>query len=149
MKRRGPQPKAQNAMRGDLPAIMLAVAGGSTVTAELRERGYALRTFMRLCESDPKLRQRWEIAERCQVESWADEIIQISDDGSNDTYVDGEGRTRTDHDVIARSKLRIETRLKLMGKKHPSRYGEKVDLTTKGEAIVTPAVALPPLREQP
>lgn len=56
----------------------------------------------------------------------AADCLKIADDGANDTYVDEEGRKRTEQDVIARSKLRIETRLKLLAKWDPSRYGDKV-----------------------
>lgn len=56
----------------------------------------------------------------------AQDCLAIADDGRNDTYTDDNGYKRTDHDVIARSKLRIETRLKLLAKWNPRRWGEKV-----------------------
>lgn len=51
--------------------------------------------------------------------------LQIADDGANDTYQDEDGNKRTDTDVIARSKLRIETRLKLLSKWDWKRYGDR------------------------
>lgn len=65
----------------------------------------------------------------------ADDCIAIADDGSNDTYRDSEGNVRTDTDVIARSKLRIDTRMRLLGKWNRSKYGEGVDITTGGEKL--------------
>lgn len=59
-------------------------------------------------------------------DGYAHEVVAIADDGSNDTYVDDEGRRKVDTDVIARSKLRIDTRLKLAGKWFRGRYGETV-----------------------
>lgn len=59
----------------------------------------------------------------------AAECLRIADDGRNDSYTDEEGNVRVDTDVIQRSKLRIETRLKLLAKWDPKRYGEKVALT--------------------
>lgn len=56
----------------------------------------------------------------------AESCLQIADDGKNDTYKDDEGNVRVDHDHIQRSKLRIETRLKLLAKWDPKRYGEKL-----------------------
>lgn len=56
----------------------------------------------------------------------AADCLQIADDGWNDTYLDDEGNKRTDTDVIQRSKLRIETRLKLLAKWDPKRYGDKI-----------------------
>lgn len=56
----------------------------------------------------------------------AADCLDIADDGWNDTYLDDEGNKRTDADVIQRSKLRIETRLKLLAKWDPKRYGDKI-----------------------
>lgn len=59
--------------------------------------------------------------------------LEIADYGLNDTYLDDEGNKRTDTDVIQRSKLRIETRLKLLSKWHPKKYGDRVDLNHGGQ----------------
>lgn len=59
--------------------------------------------------------------------------LEIADYGLNDTYVDDDGNVRTDTDVIQRSKLRIETRLKLLSKWHPKKYGDRVDLNHGGQ----------------
>lgn len=63
----------------------------------------------------------------------ASDCLQIADDGLNDTYMDEDGNKRTDTDVIQRSKLRIETRLKLLAKWDPKRYGDKVDINHGGQ----------------
>ena len=63
----------------------------------------------------------------------ASDCLQIADDGWNDTYLDDDGNKRTDTDVIQRSKLRIETRLKLLAKWDPKRYGDKVDVNHGGQ----------------
>lgn len=60
------------------------------------------------------------------ADTLADEIISISDDGSNDTYVDENGFKRTDTDVIARSKLRVEARKWVAAKLKPRKYGDKL-----------------------
>lgn len=65
----------------------------------------------------------------------ADDCIAIADDGSNDTYLDSEGMVRVNTDVIQRSKLRIDTRLRLLGKWNRSKYGEGVDITSGGEKL--------------
>lgn len=83
-------------------------------------------------------RNQYDAAMIDRVDSFADEIVDIADDGTNDTYVDDMGNVRTDTDVIQRSKLRIETRLKLMAKLKPKTYGDKLDLTSGGERIEQP-----------
>lgn len=72
----------------------------------------------------------------------AEDILDIADDGTND-YVqrkrqDGSTDTVIDSEHVQRSKLRIETRLKLLAKWNPKKYGEKqtVDVGNKeGEAL--------------
>lgn len=66
-------------------------------------------------------------------EAIAQDCLKIADDGWNDTYIDDKGNKRTDTDVIQRSKLRIETRLKLLAKWNPRKWGEKVDLNHGGQ----------------
>jgi len=66
-----------------------------------------------------------------------DETIEIADDGSNDTYeLETEGGTiitKTDYDVIARSKLRVDTRKWIVAKLNPKKYGDKVETTLVGD----------------
>jgi hypothetical protein len=60
-----------------------------------------------------------------QAETLADEIVQIADDAKRDTYFDNElGREVTDHEVIARSRLRVEARKWVAAKLKPKKYGD-------------------------
>jgi hypothetical protein len=84
------------------------------------------RTVYRWLEADEAFRQKYADARARAMERFADEIVEIADDGSRDTYEDSEGRERTDHDVIARSRLRVDTRKWLMSKLSPKKYGDRV-----------------------
>lgn len=68
-----------------------------------------------------------------QADFLFDEILKIADDGSNDTYLDEDGNRRTDHDVIARSRLRVDARRWMAGKLRPKVYGEKFLAEHTGE----------------
>ncbi len=59
---------------------------------------------------------------------WADEIVDISDDGRNDTYIDDNGNERTDNERVARSRLRVDTRKWMLSKMLPKVYGDKLDV---------------------
>ncbi len=61
-----------------------------------------------------------------QADKHAEDILAIADDGSNDTYVDENGNKRTDQEVVARSRLRVEARKWLASKMRPKVYGEKL-----------------------
>jgi hypothetical protein len=65
----------------------------------------------------------------------AAECLEIADFGVNDTKMVGEGgheREVPDHEWISRSKLRVETRLKLLAKWDPKRYGDKIGVEHSG-----------------
>ncbi len=76
--------------------------------------------------------QKYLAAKEAQADKMAEEILSISDDGSNDTY-ETENGTRTNQDVIARSKLRVDSRKWLASKMNPKKYGDKVDLNHGGQ----------------
>lgn len=68
-------------------------------------------------------------AREAQADAMAEEILQIADDGSLDTFIDDNGHKRTDQEVIGRSRLRVEARKWLMSKTAPKKYGDKMALT--------------------
>jgi len=83
-------------------------------------------TVLRWLTKHEDFRTQYARAREVQAERMAEDILAIADDGENDTYVDDEGNQRTDHDVIARSRLRVDTRKWLMSKMAPKKYGERV-----------------------
>ena len=68
-------------------------------------------------------------AREAQADALFDEILTISDDGFNDTYTDQDGNVRTNQDVIARSRLRVDARKWMAGKLRPKKYGDKLELS--------------------
>ena len=61
-----------------------------------------------------------------------DECLEIADDVSRDSKVVREGedgeRLVADSEWISRSKLRVDTRLRMAGKLAPKKYGDKLEL---------------------
>lgn len=90
--------------------------------------------------SDKAFSVRFAHAREVGFDVIAEECIDIADDTAHDTLV-GENGERANTEWISRSKLRIETRLKLLAKWDPKRYGEKVDLNHGGQGD-NPIVAL-------
>jgi hypothetical protein len=84
------------------------------------------KCFFDWVAKDPTIRDRYDIAISMRADHMAEEILDIADDGRNDTYTDDEGEVRTDHDVIARSRLRVDARKWLASKMAPKKYGDKV-----------------------
>lgn len=79
-------------------------------------------------EDKAAFREQYMRAREAQADLYAEEIIQIADDGSNDTYITDNGPA-VNHDVIARSRLRVDARKWYASKLAPKKYGDKVDLT--------------------
>ena len=71
----------------------------------------------------------------------AADCLDIADDGTNDyktkTNADGSEYEAFDSEHVQRSKLRIETRLKLLAKWDPRRYGDKLALDHSGAIGIT------------
>ena len=54
----------------------------------------------------------------------------IADDQENDVYEDEDGREQTNHNVINRAKIRIDSRKWMLGKMNPKKYSDKIQVDT-------------------
>lgn len=72
----------------------------------------------------------------------ADEIIEISDRSESDTYTDEDGNTRTNTEVVARSRLMVDTRKWMLSKMLPKVYGDKIDATVTHTGAVAIEVTI-------
>ena len=67
----------------------------------------------------------------------ADECVKIADFAALDTLISEKtGNPMIDSEWVQRSKLRIDTRLRLLAKWSPKRYGDKMEVTGTGLAPV-------------
>jgi hypothetical protein len=65
----------------------------------------------------------------------AEDCLRIADDASND-WMETEHGPRLNAEHVQRSKLRIETRLKLLAKWSPKKYGERVALAGDADSPI-------------
>lgn len=123
--------------------ICVEISAGRSLRSICDDEGMPDKaTVFRWLASDETFRDQYARAREAQADAMLEEIIQIADDGENDTYKDEEGRVRTDQDVIARSRLRVDTRKWAMSKMAPKKYGEKLDLTHGGAVTLVPTINL-------
>jgi len=66
-------------------------------------------------------------------DAMAEDCLRIADDASND-WMETEHGPRVNAEHIQRSKLRIETRLKLLAKWNPKKYGERLAVAGDAES---------------
>lgn len=79
-------------------------------------------------KAHPEFEASYREARRIGFDHIAADCLEIADDGSRDYPKDEDGHSVVDHDHIQRSKLRIDTRLKLLAKWDPKRWGDKLEL---------------------
>jgi hypothetical protein len=72
--------------------------------------------------------EQYARSKMCQVELLVDEILEISDDVSQDQYVNEQGALVSNHSAINRARLKIDTRKWLACKLVPRVYGNKIDI---------------------
>lgn len=125
------------------------------VYAEILRRIEAGETLRAICESDldwfpprstiagwitadapPGVAARFTRACEVGAEALLDEALAIADDGSNDMQMTERGNLKVNNEVVQRSKLRIDTRLRLLAMRYPERYGERLRVDANVEVAV-------------
>lgn len=135
-----------------IPAILKRLATGEPLSTILPDKGRdprfpARSTFLAhvVDNNPPGLSDRYARAREAGAWCWADEILEIADDGTNDTTKDADGNEKLDTEWVQRSKLRVDARKFLLSKLIPRTFGDKLDLTSKGDPLRPGVVEVPAL----
>jgi hypothetical protein len=113
-------------------AIFAGISLGKSARAMCVEVGISQRVLWKWLASDEELMRQYQRAKELCVDAYAEEIIEISDEGSRDTYVDEKGREVINREVIARAQLRIDARKWYAARLAPRKYGDKLPVTHEG-----------------
>ena len=129
-----------------LDAIFAGISLGRSARAMCVEVGISQRVLWNWLACDEDLMRQYLRAKELCVDAYAEEIIEISDDGSKDTYIDEKGKQVIDREVIARAQLRIDARKWYAARLAPRKYGDKLPVThevgdTKRQAMQSVEVA--------
>lgn len=109
------------------------IAEGEPLRVICRTEGMpAWRTVYHWLEERPDFAARIARARVSGFDAIAEDCLDIADETNLDTVKDKEGNERQNTEWISRSKLRVDTRLKLLAKWDPKRYGDKLETTVKG-----------------
>ena len=91
-----------------------------------------LRTNEEFCKQYARAKEE-------STDAMAEEILDIADDGRNDWMTVASGtdfeKEVPNHEVLQRSRLRVDTRKWIMSKMKPKKYGDKVDVTSDNKPI--------------
>lgn len=102
------------------------LADGETLKAICRDDGMPdARTVRRWAMDNLEgFGKRYSQARELGYLKMADEIIDLADDASADSYQEGSSR-RPDHAAVQRSRLQVDTRKWLLAKALPKIYGDR------------------------
>lgn len=129
--RTGPAPTYNRAIADK---ICMMLARGMTLSAISRTEGFPTRLTMRrwVLRDHDGFKERYETAYRLGLDEMADQILDISDDGTRDYKAGPDGRQVPDQDHIQRAKLRVDSRKWLLSRRLPKEFGERVQQEVSG-----------------
>jgi hypothetical protein len=111
--------------RAVLDVICAGISLGKSTRAMCIETGISQRSLWNWLASSEELMEQYLRAKELGVDAYAEEIIEISDDRSQDLHVDEKGREVTNREAIARTQLRIDARKWYASRLAPKKYGDK------------------------
>lgn len=107
---------------------------GEPLASICRDKGMPkVRTVSQWKDAHPEFAEDFCRARIEGFEVLAAHALEIADDERHDWKLSQKGPI-TDEIAISRARLRIDTRLKLLAKWDPKRYGDKLEMTTNTEA---------------
>lgn len=114
-----------------IEAILERISQGITLRSICREEGHpGFVTVYGWLNSNKEYAERFARARKAGMDAIAEQCIEISDETPRTNYSGG-----TDSGDVQHRKLQIETRLKLLAKWDPGRYGDRIASTTRARSI--------------
>lgn len=135
MPKKAKKPRESGYSRALVLRVCELISHGSSLRQAAVECGTTLPTFLRWVRQHEWLADHYARAREECLQYWADEILEIADDGRNDTYTDEEGNERVNHDHIQRSRLRVDSRKWILSKLQPKVYGDKLAVETRDRTL--------------
>lgn len=121
-----PVPYDKNAV---IDKICARLATGETLRSICRDETMpAFATVYLWMENDPAIDARIARARELGEEAISQQCLEIADDATRD-FIDTADGPKLDSEHVQRSKLRIWTRLELLKRWNPRKWGDKVDLS--------------------
>lgn len=112
-----------------IPTILEEIEKGIPLAEICRKPGFPkLTTVSNWRDENPKFDAALTRAREAGYDAIAADCLKIADDTSGDMLETEQGGVKFNQEFAARSKIRIETRLKLLKCWDPSRYGDKVEI---------------------
>jgi hypothetical protein len=132
--------------------IIAWISDGKTLREFCRQEGNpSPATVYAWIDKDQEFARRFARARELGEDAIAQECLAIADDASNDWETrknkKGEEYIAPNPEMVLRSRLRVETRLKLLAKWNPKKYGDRLDVN--GEMITKVVLPSNPQADHP
>lgn len=116
--------------------ICARISAGESLRQVCRDESMpCTSTVMKWAQEIPEFTEHYAKARSMLLEHWAEDIVDISDDGSNDWMAANDPENpgyRLNGEHINRSRLRVDTRKWLLSKLAAKKYGERVAAELSG-----------------
>ena len=105
--------------------ICIRIAEGESLRKICKdEKMPALVNVWRWLNDNEALSKQYARAREEQAETFVDEILDIADNNKDDTFIDEDGKLIINQEVIARSRLRVDSRKWIASKLKPKKFGD-------------------------
>ena len=117
--------------------VLRGLAEGKSLRTACAELGISHWMWNRALSAEPELAHQYAHAKEVGLDAMAEEILEISDDGTND-WMERTGKAgevvgyQVNGEHVQRSKLRVDSRKWLLSKMAPKKYGDKVQQEISG-----------------
>lgn len=115
-----------------LDQICEGIALGKSARMMCIEVGVSQRVLWQWLSTDEEFLQQYENAKARSADVHFEAIIDIADDVTNDLTVTEDGREVTNHEAIARSRLRVDARKWVAARLSPKKYGDRTTTAIEG-----------------
>jgi hypothetical protein len=133
----------ENQISDIISSICKRLEEGEALRTILQEKEMpSTATFFKWIDEDEEKLKQYARAKEAYAENVFNDIILIADGTDSDVVKDEDGIENINHHIIQRDRLRIDARKWHLSKLNPKKYGDKVDLTSKGEKVETNIVVL-------
>lgn len=116
-------------------AIIQWISEGKPLRQFCRENALTWRTVYNWLEADPDFASRFARARDVGADAIAEQALEIADtpvEGVRTEIGGKDGPKEVREDMLGHRKLQVETRLKLLAKWFPQKYGDKTEHTING-----------------
>lgn len=119
--------------------IFNRIAVGESLRNTLKNNISSQTFYEWIDQDETKSKQYARVCEE-RADSIFEDIIDIADDQEHDIYIDQDGKKQTNHNVIQRSRLRVDSRKWMLSKMMPKKYGDKIDVTSDGKSLAPTSI---------